>query len=184
MPRCPWGASAPDYAAYHDQEWGQPVHGDQALFERLALEGFESGLSWLTILRKRAAFRRAFADFDPRVVAAFGPNDEARMLADVGIVRNRAKVRATIANARALVALQERDGDGALDTLVWRHQPPPRPRPFRLSEVPAVTPESTALAKALKREGFVFVGPTTAYAAMQACGLVDDHLSGCVAGTV
>ncbi len=180
--RCPWGLSTPDYLAYHDDEWGRPVHGDAALYERLTLEAFQSGLSWLTILRKRDGFRAAFADFDATAVAAFGADDEARLMQDTGIVRNRAKVAAAIANARALVALQDTDGDGALDRLIWSFAPDPasRPVPTSLADVPAVTPESTALAKALKKNGFVFVGPTTAYAAMQACGLVNDHLAGCV----
>ncbi|SDU54379.1 DNA-3-methyladenine glycosylase I [Jiangella alkaliphila] len=181
--RCPWGLSTPDYLAYHDDEWGRPVRGDAALYERLTLEAFQSGLSWLTILRKRDGFRAAFADFDATAVAAFGADDEARLMQDTGIVRNRAKVAAAIANARALVALQDTDGDGGLDRLIWSFAPDPdgRPVPTSLADVPAVTPESTALAKALKKNGFVFVGPTTAYAAMQACGLVNDHLAGCVA---
>ena len=178
LARCPWGVSPPDYAAYHDQEWGRRVSGDRALFERFSLEAFQSGLSWLTILRKREAFRAAFAGFDPEVVAGFGADDEARLMADAGIVRNRAKVRATIANARAVVAL--RDG-GGLEQLVLAHQPAPRRsgRPAGTDDVPASTAESVALAKALKRAGMTFVGPTTAYAAMQACGLVDDHLHDC-----
>ncbi len=175
LARCPWGTAAPDYVAYHDQEWGRPVHGDRALYERLSLEAFQSGLSWLTILRKRPAFRAAFDDFEPRKVAAYGATDVARLMADAGIVRNRAKIDAAIANAAAVVAL----GNGGLDDLVWSHAPKRRRAPRTLDEVPAVTPESTALAKALKAHGFRFVGPTTAYAAMQACGLVDDHLAGC-----
>ncbi|WP_069114502.1 DNA-3-methyladenine glycosylase I [Jiangella alba] len=171
--------STPDYVTYHDDEWGRPVHGDVALFERLTLEAFQSGLSWLTILRKRDGFRAAFAGFDPAAVAAFGPSDEARLMQDTGIVRNRAKVTAAITNARALLALQDTDGHGALDRLIWSFAPAARPAPASLADVPATTPESVALAKALKRAGFVFVGPTTAYAAMQACGLVNDHLAGC-----
>lgn len=180
--RCAWGASTPDYADYHDTEWGRPVRGETALYERFTLEAFQSGLSWLTILRKRAGFRRAFDGFDAATVARYGPDDEARLLADPGIVRNRAKVAAAIANARAVLDLRERV-DGGLDALVWSFAPDPatRPAPRTLADVPATTPESVALAKALKRNGFVFVGPTTAYAAMQACGLVDDHLTGCVA---
>ena len=176
--RCPWAASTPDYVAYHDTEWGVPVHGDSALYERFSLEAFQSGLSWITILRKREGFRAAFAGFDPAAVAAFGAADVERLLADTGIVRNRAKIEAAIANARATVDL----GAGGLEQLVWSHAshaPQPRPRPRRLADVPATTPESVALATALKRAGFRFVGPTTAYAAMQACGLVDDHLDGC-----
>ncbi|WP_116951164.1 DNA-3-methyladenine glycosylase I [Jiangella endophytica] len=180
-PRCPWGLSTPDYVAYHDDEWGRPVHGDAALYERLTLEAFQSGLSWLTILRKRDGFRKAFAGFDASAVAAFGADDEARLMQDTGIVRNRAKVAAAISNARALVALQDADGDGALDRLIWSFAPADRPAPVSLADVPATTPESKALAKALKKHGFVFVGPTTAYAAMQACGLVNDHLAGCTA---
>ncbi|WP_380166135.1 DNA-3-methyladenine glycosylase I [Jannaschia sp. R86511] len=177
LARCPWGVSPPKYAVYHDEEWGRPVRGEQALFERLSLEAFQSGLSWLTILRKREAFRAAFAGFDPGVVARFDATDEARLLADAGIVRNVAKVRATVGNARAVLALRD---EGGLDELVWRHRPPPRGhRPAGPEDVPATTPESVALAKALKRAGLSFVGPTTAYAAMQACGLVDDHLQGC-----
>jgi DNA-3-methyladenine glycosylase I len=177
-PRCPWGLSAPEYVTYHDQEWGRPLRGVRAMFERLTLEGFQSGLSWLVILRKREAFRRAFAGFDPAAVAAFDDADRARLVADPGIVRNRLKIDAACHNARAVLAL-----DVALDELVWSFAPDPgRPRPRTLADVPAVTPESTALAKELKRRGFRFVGPTTCYALMQAAGLVNDHLEGCVAG--
>jgi DNA-3-methyladenine glycosylase I len=174
--RCPWGAgTSAEYTAYHDDEWGRPVHGDRALFERISLEAFQSGLSWLTILRKREAFRAAFAGFDPAAVAEFGTADETRLLADAGIVRNRAKVAATIANARAVVAL-----DGGLDGLLWSFAPPgDRPAPRTFDDVPPVTPESVAMAKALKQRGFRFVGPTTAYALMQATGMVNDHLAGC-----
>ncbi|SEK28805.1 DNA-3-methyladenine glycosylase I [Streptacidiphilus jiangxiensis] len=176
--RCPWGLSTPDYVEYHDTEWGKPVHGDVALYERISLEAFQSGLSWITILRRREGFRRAFDGFDPEKVAAYDDSDVARLLADEGIIRNRAKVLATIANARALLEL---DGT-TLDSLVWGFAPDPAPAaPTSLSAVPAVTPESTALAKELKRKGFRFVGPTTAYALMQACGLVNDHLSDCFA---
>jgi DNA-3-methyladenine glycosylase I len=175
-PRCAWATSAPEYVAYHDEEWGRPVRDSRALFEKLCLEAFQSGLSWLTILRKRPAFRAAFAGFAPEAVAAFGPADRARLLADARIVRNAAKIDAAIANARALLALEE-----PLSELVWSFAPPPRPRPGSPEEIPARTPESAALAKALKRRGFSFVGPTTAYALMQACGLVDDHLAGCSA---
>ena len=175
-PRCPWGAGpSTDYLSYHDEEWGRPLHGDTELFERVSLEAFQSGLSWLTILRKRPAFRAAFAGFDPAVVATFDIDDETRLLADAGIVRNRAKVAATIANARAVLAL-----DRSLSELLWSFAPdPPRAAPRTSADVPAVTPESTAMAKALKREGFRFVGPTTAYALMQATGMVNDHLAGC-----
>jgi len=181
--RCPWATSAPDYVAYHDEEWGREVRGDDALFERLTLEAFQSGLSWLTILRKREGFRRAFAGFDIERVARFTDQDAERLLADAAIVRNRAKIAAALHNARAALALQQRSGDTALTDLVWAHAPPPPPRPAprTLADVPAQTPESVALARALKAHGFRFVGPTTAYAAMQACGLVDDHLAGCLA---
>jgi len=174
VPRCWWGADPPDYAAYHDDEWGRPVHEDRALFEKLCLEAFQSGLSWLTILRKRERFRAAFANFEIERVARFGDADVARLLADAGIVRNRAKIDATIANARAA-------SDVALGELIWSFAPAPRPRPATRAQIAPVTPESTALAKELKRRGFTFVGPTTAYALMQACGLVDDHLEGCAA---
>lgn len=172
--RCPWGGSTPDYLAYHDQEWGKPVRTDNGLFERLTLEAFQSGLSWLTILRKRENFRRAFADFDIAAVAAFGPADRSRLLEDAGIVRNRAKIDATLANARAALSLDE-----PLADLVWRYAPSDRPAPVTTDDVPAQTAESKALAKALKANGFVFVGPTTAYALMQAVGLVNDHLADC-----
>jgi DNA-3-methyladenine glycosylase I len=173
--RCPWAGSAPEYLAYHDEEWGQPVRTDDGLFERLTLEGFQSGLSWLVILRKRSAFRAAFAGFAIDKVAGFGPEDEARLLADPGIVRNRAKIGAALTNARAAAALP-----GGLAQLLWSFAPPPRPRrPGSLAEVPAETAESRAMAKELKRRGFRFVGPTTAYALMQATGMVDDHLAGC-----
>jgi DNA-3-methyladenine glycosylase I len=175
LPRCGWALGAPEYLRYHDEEWGTPLHGDDALFERLSLEAFQSGLSWLTILRKREAFRAAFAGFHLEAVAAFGADDEARLLADAGIVRNRAKVSAAIANARA--ALELPDG---LDAHLWSFAPAgPRPRPATLADVPATSPESVAMAKDLKRRGFVFVGPTTAYALMQATGMVDDHVATC-----
>jgi DNA-3-methyladenine glycosylase I len=176
--RC-FGNDDPLYRAYHDEEWGHPVRDDRGLYERISLEAFQSGLAWITILRKRDNFRAAFAGFDAEVVARFDADDVARLMADAGIVRNRLKVEATIANARALLALH--DGGRTLTDLVWSHAPPARPAPAGWGDVPALTPESTALAKALKREGFRFVGPTTAYAAMQACGLVNDHLAGCVA---
>ena len=171
--RCRWGASTPEYAAYHDDEWGRPVRDADALYERLCLEAFQSGLSWLTILRKRESFRIAFAGFRIAAVAEFGAADVERLLGDAGIVRNRAKIEAAIANARAAAAVDDLGG------LIWSHAPEPRPAPRTIDEVPAVTPESTALAKELKRRGFRFVGPTTAYALMQACGLVNDHLDGC-----
>ncbi|MFD5082880.1 DNA-3-methyladenine glycosylase I [Kitasatospora sp. NPDC058406] len=173
--RCAWGDSADDYRTYHDTEWGRPVHGDDALFERVCLEAFQSGLSWITILRRREGFRSAFAGFEIARVAEFGEADVERLLGDTGIIRNRAKIEASIANARVA-----RDLDGGLDALIWQFAgDPDRPAPRSTGEVPAVTPESTALAKALKKEGFRFVGPTTAYALMQACGLVDDHLADC-----
>ncbi|MEU6810267.1 DNA-3-methyladenine glycosylase I [Streptomyces sp. NPDC046831] len=177
--RCPWALSAPEYVAYHDEEWGRPVHGDDALYERLSLEAFQSGLSWITILRRRPGFRSAFAGFRITAVAAFTEADRERLLADPGIIRNRAKVDATLANARVLAEWPP----GELDGLVWSHAPDPATRraPATLADVPAVTAESTALSKALKKRGLRFVGPTTAYALMQACGLVDDHLADCVA---
>jgi DNA-3-methyladenine glycosylase I len=174
--RCAWAGSTPDYLAYHDTEWGVPVHGERALYERLTLEAFQSGLSWLTILRKREAFRTAFAGFDPEVVAGYDERDRERLLADAGIVRNRLKVDAAIHNAGAVVALR---GHGGLDALVWSHAPAHHTPPAGPDDFRATTPESVALAKALKKAGFVFVGPTTMYAAMQACGLVDDHVVGC-----
>jgi DNA-3-methyladenine glycosylase I len=175
--RCAWAGQAADYTAYHDEEWGRPVHGEAPLLERITLEAFQSGLSWLTILRKREAFRRAFAGFDPERVAAFDDADVARLMADAAIVRNGAKVRAAITNAAAALRLRE---EGGLDSLFWSFAPAGgRSRPARPADVPATTPESVALSKALKRKGFVFVGPTTAYAAMQACGVVDDHVVGC-----
>ena len=173
--RCDWANSAPEYVTYHDDEWGTPLRGDDALFERLCLEAFQSGLSWITILRKRENFRAAFAGFEIERVAAFGDADRERLLADAGIVRNRAKIDATIANARAAAAL-----DVDLSELLWSFAPEPRPRPRTPADVPASTPESKAMAKELKRCGFRFVGPTTAYALMQACGLVDDHIDGCL----
>jgi DNA-3-methyladenine glycosylase I len=177
--RCRWGASTPDYVAYHDEEWGKPVRDDRGMYERLCLEAFQSGLSWLTILRKREGFRAAFAGFEPARVAAFGEDDVARLMADTGIVRNRMKIDAAIANAK-VVAAMERDGE-SLAELLWSFAPAERPAPRSLADVPAVTPESTAMAKALKKRGFRFVGPTTAYALMQACGLVNDHIDGCLA---
>ncbi|WMX45205.1 DNA-3-methyladenine glycosylase I [Streptomyces roseicoloratus] len=177
--RCPWGLSTEDYVAYHDEEWGRPVHGDDALFERLCLEAFQSGLSWITILRRREGFRKAFAGFRIAEVARFTEADRDRLLADEGIIRNRAKIDATLANAKVLVEW----APGELDRLIWSYAPDPanRPTPATIKDVPAVTDESTALSKALKKRGLRFIGPTTAYALMQACGLVDDHIEGCVA---
>jgi DNA-3-methyladenine glycosylase I len=171
--RCWWGSSTPEYVAYHDEEWGRPVHDSRALYEKMCLEAFQSGLSWLTILRKRASFRAALAGFEIERVAAFGEADVERLMADAGIVRNRAKIEAAIANARAALDLD-------LAELLWSFAPEQRPRPRTPADIPASTPESTAMAKELKRRGFRFVGPTTAYALMQACGLVDDHIEGCL----
>ena len=179
--RC-FGTANTDYEEYHDHEWGREVRGDGPMLERLVLEGFQSGLSWATILRKRESFRAAFAGFDPDAVARFDEADVERLMQDEGIVRNRRKIEAAITNARATVALRER-GD-SLSDLVWSHAPPPRAQPPKSwADVPATTDESKALAKRLKSEGFVFVGPTTMYALMQAVGMVDDHIEGCVALT-
>jgi DNA-3-methyladenine glycosylase I len=172
--RCPWGLAAPDYVAYHDQEWGQPIRDDDGLFERLTLEAFQSGLSWLTILRKRENFRAAFAGFAIEKVAKFDATDRDRLLADAGIVRNRAKIDAALHNAKAAASLDE-----GLAEVIWAFAQPNRPAPVGLDDVPTQTAESKALAKELKRRGFVFVGPTTAYALMQAAGLVNDHLRDC-----
>jgi DNA-3-methyladenine glycosylase I len=177
--RC-FGDGDPLYERYHDEEWGRPVHGERELYERLTLEAFQSGLAWITILRRREGFRAAFDDFDPAVVAGYDDHDVERLMGDAGIIRNRAKITAAIANAQALLDLHGRGG--SLDAVFWSAAPvaaEPRPRPRTFAEVPASTPESAALAKELKRLGFRFVGPTTAYAAMQACGVVDDHLAGC-----
>ncbi len=172
--RCGWATAAPEYIAYHDDEWGHQLHGVAALFERITLEGFQSGLSWLIILRKRPAFRAAFAGFDPAAVARFGDADVTRLLGDAGIVRNRSKIEATMANARAVLEL-----DTPLDELIWSFAPATHVRPATLSDVPATSTESTAMAKELKRRGMRFVGPTTCYALMQAAGLVDDHIATC-----
>jgi DNA-3-methyladenine glycosylase I len=172
--RCPWALGTADYLAYHDQEWGRPVRSDAGIFERLSLEAFQSGLSWLTILRKRENFRAAFAGFQPEKVAGFSQADEARLLADPGIVRNRAKIRAVIGNARAALAVP-----GGIAALVWRYAGSPDAAPVTLADVPASTPASQACARELRKLGFSFVGPVTVYAALQACGVVDDHLAGC-----
>ena len=178
-PRCGWAGDDPLYQRYHDDEWGVPLHGDRALFEKLSLEAFQSGLSWITILRRRDGFRHAFAGFEIDRVAAFDDRDVERLLGDAGIIRNRAKIEATIANARVLHEWTRAE-PGALDALIWSFQPPARDRrPDSLSEIPAQTDESRALARALKGHGLRFVGPTTAYALMQSAGLVDDHVSGC-----
>ena len=176
MTRCVWAAGA-ELEAYHDEEWGRPVVDEHALYERLSLEAFQSGLSWLTILRKREAFRSAFSGFDPDAVAAFEEADVTRLLGDAAIVRNRAKIEATIANARALAALRE-SGE-SFSELVWSFAPASPPPPRSLEDLPAETAESRALARALKAHGFRFVGATTAYALMQACGLVNDHVHDC-----
>jgi DNA-3-methyladenine glycosylase I len=166
---------------YHDTEWGVPVRGDREMFERLVLEAFQSGLSWITILRRREGFRSAFANFDPHVIAGFGPKDRARLMADAGIIRNNAKIDATIHNAAIVAAMIDTE-PGALDELIWSHAPKGRRAPIReIADIPAITPESIALAKALKSRGFQFVGPTTAYAHMQAVGVVNDHAAGCSA---
>jgi len=177
LARCSWGASTPEYRAYHDLEWGRPVGDDTRVLEKLCLEGFQAGLSWLTILRKRDGFRRAFASFDPDRVAKFGDRDIDRLLADPGIVRHRGKITAAVANARATVALGEQGI--SLAGLMWRHKPSHTRAPKRLLDIAASTPESTALSKELRRRGFAFVGPTTVYAAMQSLGVVNDHLEDC-----
>jgi DNA-3-methyladenine glycosylase I len=173
--RCPWAMSSPEYLGYHDTEWGRPVRTDQGIFERLCLEGFQAGLSWLTILRKRENFRAAFRGFDPAQVAGFGQPDVDRLLADAGIIRNRAKIQAIIHNASAALAIP-----GGLAALVWSYAVDPAPvAPVSMADLPAKTPASTALAKDLRSRGFTFTGPVTVYATFQACGLVDDHLRGC-----
>lgn len=178
LSRCPWGVSPPEYRAYHDLEWGRPVADEARIYEKICLEGFQSGLSWLTILRKRPAFRAAFAGFDPQVVARFAELDIARLLADAGIVRHRAKIEAAIANARAVVDLAAQGTSVA--AILWSHEPSGRrPAPSALGEVAPWTPESKALSAQLRRLGFRFVGPSTAYAAMQSLGVVNDHLRTC-----
>jgi DNA-3-methyladenine glycosylase I len=178
-PRCWWGASTPDYERYHDEEWGRPVRDERGIYERMVLEGFQSGLSWLTILRKRENFRAAFANFDIETVAGFGEAEVERLLADAGIVRHRGKIEAAIRNAQA--AAEMHAAGESLAELVWSFAPSRRRRaPRSPDDLPAITPESTALSRELKKRGFRFVGPTTAYATMQACGLVNDHLAGCV----
>ena len=172
--RCSWGNSAPDYTEYHDLEWGFPVHGRNALYERLCLESFQSGLSWITILRKREAFRRVFLDFEPEKVAQFGAADVDRLMQDPSIVRNGAKIRAAITNAKVIAEL-----DTPLDDLLWSFAPAKHRRPKTMADVPAITDESKVMAKELKKRGFSFLGPTTCYALMQATGMVDDHVRGC-----
>ncbi|NYF10356.1 DNA-3-methyladenine glycosylase I [Leifsonia sp. AK011] len=177
--RCSWAGSDPEYQRYHDEEWGFPLHGRDRLFEKISLEGFQAGLSWITILKRRPGFRAAFAGFDPVVVAALGPDDVERLMLDSGIIRNRAKIEATIGNARAVLELTA-ENPAALDDLVWSFAPPPRARrPHSPSELPAETPESKALSRELRARGFRFVGATTMYALMQSAGLVDDHVVGC-----
>lgn len=176
--RCAWSAGDAEYRRYHDEEWGVPLHGDRPLFEKLTLEGFQAGLSWITILRRRPTFRRAFADFDIDVVAELVPDDVERLMLDPGIIRNRAKIEATISNARLTRELV-RDDPGALDRMLWSFAPDRRVRPADAAEVPAVTAESTAMSSALRGLGYRFVGPTTLYALMQSSGMVDDHIEGC-----
>ncbi|MBT2475254.1 DNA-3-methyladenine glycosylase I [Microbacterium sp. ISL-103] len=173
--RCAWVGDDAEYRRYHDEEWGTPLRGDRALFEKMALEGFQAGLSWITILRKRPRFREVFAGFDVDVVAEFDESDVERLMVDAGIIRNRAKIEATIGNARIVRTM----ADGELDALMWSFAPASRPRPASFADVPAVTPESTAMSKELRRRGFRFVGPTTMYALMQSAGMVDDHIEGC-----
>lgn len=173
--RCAWVGDDAEYRRYHDEEWGVPLHGDRALFEKMSLEGFQAGLSWITILRKRPRFREVFAGFDPVVVAQFGDGDVERLMADAGIIRNRAKILATISNARLVTDM----GEGELDAFMWSFAPARWPRPASFADVPATTPESDALSRALRKRGFRFVGSTTMYALMQSAGMVDDHVAGC-----
>ena len=177
--RCRWVGTDAEYARYHDEEWGTPLHGDRPLFEKLSLEGFQAGLSWISILRRRPGFRTVFHNFDPVAIAAFGDEDVERLMLDDRIIRNRAKILATIGNARATIELTE-GNPGALDELMWSFRPTaPRPRPQTFGDLAAITPESTALSKALKARGYRFVGPTTMHALMQSSGMIDDHLEGC-----
>jgi DNA-3-methyladenine glycosylase I len=177
--RCGWVSSDAEYLRYHDEEWGTPLHGDRALFEKICLEGFQAGLSWITILRRRPGFRAAFDGFDPERIAGYGPEQVERLMADERIIRNRAKIEATIGNARATLELTA-GSPGALDALLWSFAPPPRARRLRsYADFAAVTAESTAMSKALRAHGYRFVGPTTMYALMQSAGMVDDHLEAC-----
>jgi DNA-3-methyladenine glycosylase I len=178
LQRCAWSAADPEYRRYHDEEWGTPLRGDRALFEKLSLEGFQAGLSWITILKRRPAFREVFDGFEPTIVATFTDTDVERLMLDARIIRNRAKILATIGNARIVTALTATE-PGALDRLMWGFAPEHHRSPTNFSEVPAVTAESTALSTALRKLGFRFVGPTTMYALMQSSGMVDDHVSGC-----
>lgn len=179
LARCAWAGSDAEYQRYHDEEWGTPLHGDRPLYEKISLEGFQAGLSWITILRRRPGFREVFHGFELDAVAAMGADDVERLMTDARIIRNRAKIEATISNARVVLELT-RDHSGALDELVWSFAPEPRAsRLTSLAQLPAVTAESTALSKALQKHGLRFVGPTTMYALMQSAGLVDDHIDGC-----
>ncbi|KQQ00897.1 MULTISPECIES: DNA-3-methyladenine glycosylase I [unclassified Rathayibacter] len=179
LTRCAWSAADPEYRRYHDEEWGTPLHGDRELFEKICLEGFQSGLSWITILRKRPRFREVFHDFELETVSQMGEEDVDRLMDDPGIIRNRAKILATVDNARAALVLRERDGEGAIDRLVWSFEEPAPTAPKTIKEIPTATPASLALSKALRKAGFRFVGPTTMYALLQSAGVVDDHLAGC-----
>ena len=177
--RCRWVGTDSEYERYHDEEWGTPLHGDRPLFEKMCLEGFQAGLSWISILRRRPGFRTVFHDFEPEAIAAFTDDDVERLMLDERIIRNRAKILATIGNARATLELTA-NGAGALDELMWSFAPSgPRPRPQRFADLAAITPESTAMSKALKARGYRFVGPTTMHALMQSSGMIDDHLQGC-----
>ena len=173
--RCGWVGDDPEYRRYHDEEWGTTLRGDRPLFEKLSLEGFQAGLAWITILRKRPRFREAFHGFEPTAVAAFGPDDVERLLQDAGIIRHRGKIEAVIGNATIVAGMAE----GELDALLWSFAPAEHAPPATFAEVPPVTPESTAMSKELRRRGFRFVGPTTMYALMQSAGMVDDHVTGC-----
>ncbi|MFS0866161.1 DNA-3-methyladenine glycosylase I [Microbacterium sp. 179-B 1A2 NHS] len=175
LTRCAWVGDDPEYRRYHDEEWGRPLHGDRPLFEKMSLEGFQAGLSWITILRKRPRFREVFAGFEPQAVAAFDDADIERLMTDAGIIRNRAKILATIGNARLVTAM----APGELDAFMWSYAPAPGRRPASLAEVPATTAASDALSTALRKAGFRFVGSTTMYALMQSTGMVDDHVAGC-----
>ncbi len=175
LSRCAWVGDDAEYRRYHDEEWGTPLHGDRPLFEKMSLEGFQAGLSWITILRKRPRFREVFAGFEPEAVALFDETDVERLMADAGIIRNRAKILATIGNARLVTEM----APGELDALMWSFAPASHRRPASFAEVPATTPASDALSKALRKRGFRFVGPTTMYALMQSTGMVDDHVTGC-----
>jgi DNA-3-methyladenine glycosylase I len=173
--RCAWVGDDAEYRRYHDEEWGRPLHGDRPLFEKMSLEGFQAGLSWITILRKRPHFREVFAGFDPAAIAVFDESDVERLMQDAGIIRNRAKILATISNARLLLEMEP----GEFDAFMWSFAPHTWPRPTSFADVAATTPESDAMSKALRKRGFRFVGPTTMYALMQSAGMVDDHVEGC-----